>query len=571
MTHRPPFCGFSGGKKEIMGKKIVFAWLAALLLAGSALAAEPPAPEPVEPESAVRMEVFGEAEVFQAGAISGPQTMPEEELPAAAASLYDTIYQGLVNQNTSISVESHQASKEAVGNTFFQVVNDHPELFYVQSRYSVWSYGNIVAKLEPSYYQELMSADCKSSFDSAVNRALSQLDSGMTPMEKALVLHDYLVVNCAYNWAVATTGNDGGNKVVYSAYGALVNGDAVCQGYALAYKYLLNRAGIQAILISSNALNHAWNLVELNGKWYHVDVTWDDPVPDFSGQCSHENFLRSHDGIVATGHGKNGIDWRPSQDCSDDSYASGYVFNDNLWPIYRKNGSFYYVQGKQDSYQVLKGGLKETGQTLTTFRPLLKSEASGSYYPLYFGIVWLEDSLYYIGSDAKLHAYNLLGYGEQASTNTVSFTPQPSQDNKYSAISDFVALRYRNGKIQAVSRTRPALILAEFAPMEIDYPPEWAGLPGFQIAGLTANGTKVGIMCNEERTGAGYRSDTLWVACYQPGGKLASVQMVELQLKKGLNIVTLPKPVAAPDGGAVRLMVTVLNMPMLCPAKTVTA
>ena len=107
--------------------------------------------------------------------------------------------------------------------------------------------------------------------------------------------------------------------------------------------------------------------------------------------------------------------------------------------------------------------------------------------------------------------------------------------------------------------------------MEIDYPPEWAGLPGFQIAGLTANGTKVGIMCNEERTGAGYRSDTLWVACYQPGGKLASVQMVELQLKKGLNIVTLPKPVAAPDGGAVRLMVTVLNMPMLCPAKTVTA
>lgn len=51
-----------------------------------------------------------------------------------------------------------------------------------------------------------------------------------------------------------------------------------CNGYALAFKDIMTRLNIQALHITSDSMQHAWNLVYLDGEWYHVDVTWDDPV-----------------------------------------------------------------------------------------------------------------------------------------------------------------------------------------------------------------------------------------------------------------------------------------------------
>ena len=49
-------------------------------------------------------------------------------------------------------------------------------------------------------------------------------------------------------------------------------------------------------------MNHIWNLIKIDGKWYHVDVTWDDPIMDKPGRVKHDNFLRSDDGIKDTDH-----------------------------------------------------------------------------------------------------------------------------------------------------------------------------------------------------------------------------------------------------------------------------
>ena len=69
---------------------------------------------------------------------------------------------------------------------------------------------------------------------------------------------------------------------VYTAYGALVKGSAVCNGYAEAMKLLCDLSGVECRMISGtvDGENHAWNLLSIDGEWYHVDVTWDDPVPD---------------------------------------------------------------------------------------------------------------------------------------------------------------------------------------------------------------------------------------------------------------------------------------------------
>jgi len=83
------------------------------------------------------------------------------------------------------------------------------------------------------------------------------------------------VRNCVYDGSAV-------NEVISpsrTAYGALANGKAVCQGYSLAYKLLLRRAGVPVVYVGSDSMQHAWNMVQMeNNGWYHVDVTWDDPI-----------------------------------------------------------------------------------------------------------------------------------------------------------------------------------------------------------------------------------------------------------------------------------------------------
>ena len=72
---------------------------------------------------------------------------------------------------------------------------------------------------------------------------------------------------------------------IYNIYGALVNKESVCEGYARSMKYLLDSINVPCVLVIGKGTNsdgrtenHAWNYVKLNNNWYAVDVTWDDPI-----------------------------------------------------------------------------------------------------------------------------------------------------------------------------------------------------------------------------------------------------------------------------------------------------
>lgn len=89
---------------------------------------------------------------------------------------------------------------------------------------------------------------------------------------------------------------------MYNAYGVLVNGLAVCQGYALAYIDLLREVDVESYFVSSSNLNHGWNVINTESGWYHSDVTWDDPRPnigeytndgDYMGYCQHDYFMNT--------------------------------------------------------------------------------------------------------------------------------------------------------------------------------------------------------------------------------------------------------------------------------------
>ena len=103
---------------------------------------------------------------------------------------------------------------------------------------------------------------------------------------KEKAIHDYVVLHTAYDTSLQ---ND-------SAYDALYKQSATCQGYAMLTYQLLKESKIPNLLISGTATNsqgtalHAWNEVDLNGKWYQLDTTWDDPVPNVPGQIMYNYF-----------------------------------------------------------------------------------------------------------------------------------------------------------------------------------------------------------------------------------------------------------------------------------------
>ncbi|MCQ2526952.1 MAG: hypothetical protein MJ130_09315 [Lachnospiraceae bacterium] len=181
---------------------------------------------------------------------------------------------------------------------FEAVVNDHPELFYLETSYSVKyeKTGNVV-EITLSYYtivNDLSAA--KDKFNSAANSIVAGAMELSSDYEKEKYVHDALVGTALY---------DDTAPMGQSAYSALVNGKTVCAGYARANQYILQQLGIPCYYcVGYSGQNHAWNIVKLSDGFYNADVTWDDTVPptyDYFN-CSDSDFVLSH---VRTGMSVN--------------------------------------------------------------------------------------------------------------------------------------------------------------------------------------------------------------------------------------------------------------------------
>lgn len=125
----------------------------------------------------------------------------------------------------------------------------------------------------------------------------------MTDYEKYKALHDYMIENMDYdNDAVEKLSS---NVTDEGLYIGLVKGKGICWVYAYVYQELCNRIGLycdnvggeaKGIIYSTDTpswMGHDWNIVEIDGNYYHVDVTWDDPLP--GGTLRYDYFLLSDD------------------------------------------------------------------------------------------------------------------------------------------------------------------------------------------------------------------------------------------------------------------------------------
>ncbi len=174
-------------------------------------------------------------------------------------------------------------SREEVDSLFYAFSCDNPQFFYIDSTFFVSEvYVNEKALYTGIKIHYTMDADSRikaiDKLESVVATILNDLPVTDDQYDAELYLHDKIASICTYDDTAEDT------KLQYphsfSAYGALVEGKAVCAGYSRAMQLLLKRIGIPCTLITGRDRQtetpHMWNLVTINGKNYHLDVTWDD-------------------------------------------------------------------------------------------------------------------------------------------------------------------------------------------------------------------------------------------------------------------------------------------------------
>ena len=112
----------------------------------------------------------------------------------------------------------------------------------------------------------------------------------MTDHEKVKAVHDYIVLNGKYDTSY----------IYYSDYNLLTEGKSVCNGYAILTYNMLNKLNIPVKFVfgTSNSQSHVWNMVKLGNNWFHLDTTWNDPVPDKENIASYDYYMLTDNEIL---------------------------------------------------------------------------------------------------------------------------------------------------------------------------------------------------------------------------------------------------------------------------------
>lgn len=263
-----------------------------------------------------------------------------------------------------LTVSDYNSASSKVMTALTAALNEHPDCFYATGGYSYWTTstngGWYVSKIRPKY--STTNYDM-SLLQERIDDALSVVKPEMTDLQKALALHDYIISVCEYDYARYKNGTlQSDHPDTYNMYGVLVDNQAVCQGYAETYKYLLNQAGVTAYLVSSKNVNHAWNMVMIDGELYQVDTTWDDPTWDTLGKVGHNYFLCSDSSYYfGTAHIKNYKDWVIYADyrvqelaATNTQYESGFWKKATSAMVLHEGYYYYATYSYKGSAQLMK-------------------------------------------------------------------------------------------------------------------------------------------------------------------------------------------------------------------------
>ncbi len=290
-----------------------------------------------------------------------------------------------------INLYKFDITPEELSLIYDDIILSRPDIFYLSSRYS-YNYdisSNRVVQLIPEYlYPSSSISEKKKEMETAANTILSGMDKNLPDELKALYLHDMLAVKMEYDE----------NNEIRSAYEGLVKEKALCVAYALAYKYLADKAGLTCICAISTEIQHCWNQVKINGKWYNVDVTYDDPVPDYYGYVSHDFFLVSDNPSGASYKNKD-----MGYSANDDSFENSAWRNSESRVIFT-NGKCIYVDCKERTVYSYNYKTNETDKLFKISG--LWTLSNGRYYEDNFSRLEYDGERIYFNTKDKIRSFS---------------------------------------------------------------------------------------------------------------------------------------------------------------------
>lgn len=222
------------------------------------------------------------------------------------------------------------------------VVKDHPELFAYRSgnRYTYTSFLNLFYKIDitpKTNYSSKRIEKMQKELDLAADKIVKQAKKKKTAYDKILFVHDYIIKATDYD------NKKEPDELSHTAYGCLVNKKAVCDGYTYAFTLIMNRLGIPSSDVYGG--NHAWNFVLLNGKYYYLDLTWDDPISQGEGGALvHHYFMVTTKQIKKT----HKIESENPPKCTSEKYD-----------YYKRNGLYIELYNLESFEQILSQNLKD--------------------------------------------------------------------------------------------------------------------------------------------------------------------------------------------------------------------
>lgn len=222
---------------------------------------------------------------------------------------YDILVDGIKNHKSSVILP--KIGKTAVRRVRCAIDSDYPEFFFIKPSVYYELANQIEYHIEYSLSQKNVTEITRTLNTIAKKLLLKSKANGLSgDLQIAAYLHDYLTDHISY------TKGDRSLTRNHNLVGALINRETVCEGYSKLYLFLLDKAGIPAIYVSGktvggSAAGHAWNMVKVNGKWYHVDVTWDSNGKGNKGDWDY--FLLSDAQIRTKKHILNYDGWKLPQ------------------------------------------------------------------------------------------------------------------------------------------------------------------------------------------------------------------------------------------------------------------
>ncbi len=257
------------------------------------------------------------------------------ELNTSEKNARDELARGMRSMQSQVNIAFARVSVDRI----FAVVNaaylENPELYYVHDEYYYWYTGTVesgyVTRIDFTY---LYSKSQIEVYDTVIEKekeyVLSLMDDSMTELEKVMLVHNYITTNHTYDYSYT----------IYNIYDFFTKRTGVCQAYALAMTYFLRAAGVECVHAYSYEMNHDWNLVKVDGMWYHVDATWDDTWSNSENVCSYRYFMKSD---YAFFNSLEHYGWDSEHEATS-AWYDDYYFTDYRAPFLYQDGEWYMLR-----------------------------------------------------------------------------------------------------------------------------------------------------------------------------------------------------------------------------------